>query len=173
MNSFYKEYLTKVVNYDLLNKFYFKNPSDLPSLRNVVLKFDFKTYDYNLLIKCLMTLELLTGGKCVIIKSKKPSTVLKIKKGIPVGCIINLKNSKAINFLLFLINNKKLTDNNYKVTFNSKGYSANITITNVLSLGELQENYNFLKNIANLNVKFVTTAKNYGEFKYLLNSYKF
>ena len=173
MNVFYKEYLTKIVNYDLLNKFNFKMSSELPVLEHVVLKFDFKTYDYNSLLKCLTVLKLLTGNNCSILKSKNSSTFLKLKKGVPIGCKVNLKKNKALNFLLFLINNKKLTHNNYKVTSNSKSHSVTIVIANILSLDKLQENYHFFKNITNLNLKFVITTKDYSKLKYLLNCYKF
>ena len=173
MSFFYKEYLTKTVSYDFLNKFNPKSSSHIPILTDVVLKFDFKTYDYNLLVRCMLILELLTGNRCDIIKSKKSSIVLKIKKGLPIGCKVSLKNKKSLNFLVSLINNQKLIDNNYKITSNSKGYSVNLVIVNVLSLPKLQDNYHFFKNISNLNIKFVSTARNYEEFIYLLNSYKF
>lgn len=170
--SVYKKYLVNIINYDFLNKFNFKYISDIPFLTNVVLKFDFKNYDYNLLIRCLLILNIITGKRCCIIKSKKSSVVLKIKKGLPVGCKVSLKNKKALNFLFFLINNKKFSNKDYKIVKNKK-YSANLIIFNVLNILRLQNNYHFFKNVNNLNINIVTTANNYEEFKYLLNSYKF
>mgnify|MGYP006153793827 CR=1 FL=1 len=172
MTFFYKEYSTKIVNYDLLNKFEFKNLSSLPRLSNVVLKFDFKTYDYKLLIKCLSLLELLSSKKGVVIVSKKSNIFLKLKKGLPVGCKVILRNNKSLKFLISFINNQKLIDNNYKTSFNNKESSTNLILSNVLNLPQLQNNYHFFKNIGNLDVKLVTTAKNHKELIYLLNSYK-
>tara|TARA_B100000767_G_C19604445_1_gene467098 strand:+ start:299 stop:838 length:540 start_codon:yes stop_codon:yes gene_type:complete len=173
MSFFYKEYSTKIINYDLLNKFEFKNLSNLPRLSEVVLKFDFKTYDYKLLIKCLSMLELLSGKKSIVIVSKKSNIFLKLKKGLPVGCKVTLRNNKSLKFLISFINNQKLIDNKYKTSFNNKESSINLIISNVLNLPQLQNNYSFFKNAVNLNVKLVTTAKNHKELIYLLNSYKF
>ena len=172
MPFFYKEYSTKIVNYDLLNKFELKNLSSLPYLSNVVLKFDFKTYDYKLLIKCLSMLELLSGKKSILIMSQKSNIFLKLKKGLPVGCKVILRNHKSLKFLISFLNNQKLIDNNYKTSFNNKESSANLIVSNVLNLPQLQNNYHFFKNIGNLNIKLVTTAKNHKELIYLLNSYK-
>jgi len=172
MTFFYKEYSSKIINYDLLNKFKFKSLSNLPVLSEVVLKCDFKTYDYKLLIKCLSMMELLSGQSCTIIKSKKSNILLKLKKGLPVGCKVILRDDKSLKFLSFLINNKKLSDNNYQITFDNKVFSANLIISNVLNLPQLQNNYHFFKNISNLNIKLVTTSKNCEELCYLLNSYK-
>ena len=172
MTYFYKEYSTKIVNYDLLNKFKFKNISSLPRLSNVVLKFDFKTYDYKLLIKCLSMLELLSGKRGIVITSKKSNIFLKLKKGLPVGCKVILSNNKSLKFLISLINNQKLLGNNYKTSFNNKESSTNLIVSNVVNLPQLQNNYHFFKNIGSLHVKLVTTAKNHKELIYLLNSYK-
>jgi len=172
MTYFYKEYSTKIVNYDLLNKFKFKNISSLPRLSNVVLKFDFKTYDYKLLIKCLSMLELLSGKRGIVITSKKSNIFLKLKKGLPVGCKVILSNNKSLKFLISLINNQNLLGNNYKTSFNNKESSTNLIVSNVVNLPQLQNNYHFFKNIGSLHVKLVTTAKNHKELIYLLNSYK-
>ena len=83
--SVYKKYLTNVTNYDFINKFKFNSILDIPFLETVVLKFDLKIYDYDLLIRCLVVLELISGKKGFIIKSRKSSIVLKTKKGLPVG----------------------------------------------------------------------------------------
>jgi large subunit ribosomal protein L5 len=170
--SVYKKYLTNVTNYDFINKFKFNSILDIPFLETVVLKFDLKIYDYDLLIRCLVVLELISGKKGFIIKSRKSSIVLKTKKGLPVGCKINLKNKKALNFLFFLINNEKLSIKSYKIVKNNK-YSANFVIRSVLNLFKLQDNYHFFKNVSNLNIKIVTTTNNHKEFEYLLNNYKF
>ena len=74
---------------------------------------------------------------------------------------------------MFLINNKKLIENNYKIIKNNKGYTINLFNFNILNLSKFQSNYHFFKNSAKLSITFVTTSKNYKEFIYLLNSYKF
>ena len=104
--------------------------------------------------------------------SKKSNIFLKLKKGLPVGCKVILRNNKSLKFLISFINNQKLIDNNYKTSFNNKESSTNLTVSNVLNLPQLQNNYHFFKNIGNLDVKLVTTAKNHKELIYLLNSYK-
>lgn len=170
MIAFYKKYHTNILNYDLLNKFQLKNISNVPVVTDVILEFNFKTFDYDLLIRGLMTLEFITGSRCSIITSKNSNTKLKLKKGSPIGCKITLKKKKALKFLFFLINNKKLTDVCYKIIID-KFYSAHLTVS-VLNVSELQENYHFFKNVGSFNVKIFTTAENEKEFNYLVNSYK-
>ena len=171
--SVYKKYLTNVTNYDLINKFKFNYILDIPFLETVVLKFDLKIYDYDLLIRCLVVLDLISSGKRYsIIKSRKSSIVLKTKKGLPVGCKITLKNKKALNFLFFLINNNKLSIKSYKIVKNKKCF-ANFTFCSVLNFFKLQDNYHFFKSVKNLNIKVVTTTNNHKEFEYLLNNHKF
>ena len=170
MIEFYKKYHTNILNYDLLNKFQLKNASNVPVVTEVILELNFKTFDYDLLIRGLLTLELITGSRCSIITSKNSNTRLKLKKGSPIGCKIILKKKKVLRFFFFLINNKKLTNVCYKI-ISDKFYSAHLTIS-ALNVPELQENYHFFKNVGSFNVKIFTTAKNDKEFNYLLNSYK-
>ena len=98
---------------------------------------------------------------------------LKLKKGLPVGCKVILRNNRSLKFLISFINNQKLLSNNYKTSFNNKESSTNLMVSNVLNLPQLQDNYHFFKNIGSLHIKLVTTAKNHKELIYLLNSYKF
>ena len=142
----------------------------VPVVIDVILEFNFKTFDYDRLIRGLTILEVITGSRCSIITSKNSNTKLKLKSGSPIGCKIHLNKKKALKFLFFLINNKKLTDICYKIT-SDKFYSAHLVVS-VLSVPELQENYHFFKNVGSFNVKIFTTAKNDKEFDYLLNSYK-
>ena len=170
MTLSYKKYYRNILSYDLLNKFGFNKAIDLPEVTNVILTFNFKTYNYDLLIRGLIILEFITGNCSQIIKSKDSNASLKLKKGSPIGCKANLKKKKALKFLFFLINNKKLTDIPYKIT-TDKFHSVNLT-ANVLNFFELQENYHFFKDVEKFNIKIVTTAKNKKELKYLLESYK-
>lgn len=170
MTLFYKKYNENILNYDFLNKFKLKNVTDLPAVTNIILTFNFKTYNYDLLIKGLVTLEVITESCSHIIKSKNSNTTLKLKKGSPIGCKINLKKKKASKFLFFFINNSQLTDVTNKTTID-KFYSVNL-VANALSFPELQENYHFFKDVGNFNIKIFTTAKNKKELNYLLDSYK-
>ena len=172
MIFFYNEYSTKIVKYDLLNKFKYKSLYNIPSLETVILKFDFKIYDYRLLIKCLVILNLLSNKRCNIIKSKKSNLSLKLKKGLPIGCKVILKKKKAFKFLISLLNNSKIIKNNFKVSCNNKQFSINLIILNILNLPQIQSNYHFFKNINSLQIKLITTSKSYDELIYLLNSYK-
>ena len=167
MGVFSKSYSKKIVNYDLLNKFNYNSLNELPHLSNIILKFDFKKYDYKLLIKCLFILELLSGKTPSVILSKKSELSLKIKKGFPVGCKVNLHREFS-SILNIIVTIQKSMCYKFKI---SKNY-IDIDIANVLNLPQLQNNYYFFKNIKNLNVRILVTSNNQKEMFYLMNSYK-
>lgn len=172
MEKVFNKYTKKIINYDLLNKFDFKSLNHIPFLSKIILKFDFKVYDYKLLIRCLFILELLSGKLPKIIKSKRPNIFLKLKKGIPIGCKVNLKNINMLKFLIIFINLPKSIFSKSKIKSNNKQFSLNMILFNVLNLPLLQNNYHFFKNIKNLNITFITLSKHKQELLYLLYSYK-
>ena len=167
MNVFSKSYSKKIVSYDLLNKFNYNSLNELPQLFNIILKFDFKKYDYKLLIKCLFILELLSKSSPSVIISKKSELSLKIKKGFPVGCQVNLYREFS-SILNTIITIQKLMFYKFKV---NKNY-IDINITNILNLPQLQNNYHFFKNTKNLSIRILITSNSREEILYLMNSYK-
>jgi large subunit ribosomal protein L5 len=168
---FIKHYEKNIVKYDLINKFFYKNPKDLPRLLFLSIRFDFKKYNFNLMIASLLALELITLQKSNIIKSKSSNISLKIRKGDPVGCIVRLRSSNLNEFLIKILNYNTMCCQ-LKPQKDKKNMSTSFKITNVLVFKELEQNYQFFKNLPELSLTLTTTTEKINEFNFLLKSYK-
>ena len=167
--TFFNNYKEKVVKYDLINKFTYQTITQIPKLKYLILNFNLKKLDNKALITLLSSLKLITLQNPNITVSKISNVVFKIRKGQPVGCKITLRNLKMNNFLFKLINKNfpqkklnKITDNN----------TYSFMLKNVLIFDELEQNYQFFKNLPYLKIHLTITKSTFPEFCYLIKSYK-
>ena len=99
-----KNYCNQVLNYDYVNKFFYKNINKVPKIKKIILNFNCKNFDAKKIATVVLTLELITLKKIIITKSKKTSINLKLKKGHPIGCKVILTGKQLENFLVKLLN---------------------------------------------------------------------
>ena len=169
------DYYSNIVKYDLINKFYYQNNSQLPKIKKIILNFNFKKQNLKNLMSSLIALELISTQKPIFVKSKISNITLKIRKGQPVGCKLTLRK-KNVNFFLFKLWNdffysKSYTRKNVKIeTSNTSVFS--FQIQNSLIFPELETNYQIFKQLTKLNVTIVCSSKTFCELKFLLKSYK-
>jgi large subunit ribosomal protein L5 len=100
---FFKTYFSKVIKYDLINTFFYRNLIEIPKLRKITLNFGYQKSNFKYLVSSLLALEFISSKKGRMTKSKHLNVFLKIKKGNPVGCKIVLKKSTMYFFYLKLI----------------------------------------------------------------------
>jgi large subunit ribosomal protein L5 len=168
---FFENYSYNIVKYDLINKFHYKELSKIPKLQAIILQFNLKKYDLKLLIVSLAALELITAQKGFLTKSKTASVSLKIRKGQPVGCKITLRKTKMFEFFFKLLNRIKIERKitNVKVsTLNTFSFK----IPSILIFNELEKNYQFFKNLKNLNITIIMSTKNKEDFFFFLQTFK-
>jgi len=166
---FLEEYSKHVVKYDLINKFQYKLITKIPTLHFITLSFNLQRWNFKLLLSALAALELITLQKSILTKSKFSNISLKIRKGQPIGCKVTLRKIK-MNSFLFNVLNKKL--NNLTFKNSKKNNLISLKINNILIFEELEQNYQFFKNLSNLNINIKTTNCSIKEFIFLTNSYK-
>lgn len=165
-----KQYEKIILNYDLLNKYHYKNINEIPKITCIECYFNIKKYDLKKILTCLLALEILSLNKCKMLKIKSSILSLKIRKGHPIGCSITIRKKKKKQFILLLLNEiKKL---NYSSTLLPKGFVVTSAISNFLILPEFEKNYNIFKNLNNLIISIYTTSKSYKELNFLLQCYK-
>ena len=164
---------TKTLRFDLINKFYYTDLKKLPKLKQIVLNFSCKTAEFKTVATHLLALRLITNQKGVINVSKRPNLLLKIRKGNPAGCKINLRKASMINFLFNTLNgtfpkikNFKGIRANQKIEKNTLSFS----IKDTLSFSELTKHYYLFNNLSNLNLSFITNVKTQKEVIFLLKS---
>ena len=158
MNSL-KKYYNNIIKYNFITKFNYKKITNIPEVTKIIINFNCKNFELKHLATSLLALQLITKKKGTLTTAKKPNIILKIKKGNPVGCKVNLKKKDMYSFLLIFITKivpflkdviqKKIKKNNV-ITY---------TITNTLIFKELEKNYLMFNNLKNININIVTTAK--------------
>ena len=168
--KFFDFYTKNTLYYDLLHKFSFKEIKCIPKFKKIVLSFCLKKYEIKYLLIVLSALKIISGVKfCNVTKSKSSNVSLKIKKGNPIGGKVILKKMRMNLFLLKLLSlgflNKKNFENVSNNTFSFK-------IKDILKFSELEQNYQYFKNLPILNVNIIFTSTKKDLLLFLLRSYK-
>lgn len=123
----------------------------------------------------ILVLNILTGQKPLITKSKKNEITLKIKKGTIVGCKVSLRKDNLFNFLenyfLFIISKLK----EFKgISINKKNNNLiSFKIKNILDFIEIQNEFFKFRNVPSMDVTIQTSSKTKEEFLALFNSFNF
>lgn len=167
--NFLKNYNENVVEYDLINKFNYKILNKIPKLKSITLTFKLKKSDTKTLISSLAALKLLSQQNPTLNCSKVSNISFNIRKGQPVGCKVNLKKKILRQFLNLLINDlsglKKSINRNETSIFSFK-------ISNILVFHHLEKNYQFFKNLSDLNITVTTINCKNNELGFLLKANK-
>jgi large subunit ribosomal protein L5 len=172
LTHFYK----KNLNYEFINKFIYNNTKQIPKIKKITLNFGCKTTEIKNLTASLLALELITYQKSKFTTTKYPNIVLKLRKGNPVGCKIELRNKKMFYFLENLLNevfpkiknfdglkfNKKLNHN----TFSFK-------IKDNFTFKSIEEHYYLFNKLSELNITILTTTKKRIELNHLIKLFQF
>ena len=171
-----KTYFEKVIKYDLINTFIYKNLKNIPKLKKLILNFGYKKSNLKYLISGLLALEFISSKKGKFTKSKHLNLLLKLKKGNPVGCKVILKKSSMYFFYLklitlilpkikqFQISQQKRDLKNFK--------SVSFQLKTPLLFAELENQFQLFKEIPQLDVTLLTNSKCQKELFFLLKSVK-
>jgi len=175
--SFLNSYYQKITQYDLINKFCYKDVNQFPKLEKIILNFGYKKSSFKHLISGLLALESISSKKSQFTKSKYSNLFLKIKKGNPVGCKVVLKKNVMFVFYLKLLIHifpKFKQSQTHYLKKNLKSIkSISLTLKTPLLFPELENQYQFFKDLPSLNLTLLTNSKSFNEFIFLLKSIKF
>lgn len=99
--KYYKEILP-----ELQRKFGIKNPMAAPRLQKVVINMGVgeAIHDIKIMDNAMADLALITGQKPVIRRSRTAISNFKLRKGLPVGCMVTLRREQMYEFLDRFIN---------------------------------------------------------------------
>jgi large subunit ribosomal protein L5 len=100
MTRLHEKYKTEVVP-ALTKRFGYKNTMAVPRVRKVTLNIGLGEASQNikLLDTAVQELGLITGQKPVITRAKKSISNFKIRKGMPIGCMVTLRGERMFEFL--------------------------------------------------------------------------
>lgn len=163
-NSPCELYYKQVVCRDLILKYNYNNVMELPSIKKIVINTTSKIYvaDKKYMIPALTALEMITGQKLIINKSKKSIATFKIRKGQPIGCKVTLRNpilySFLYKFIIMILPRSRDFNGLLRQSINNSGHCS-ISITNVMLFPELENYYEFFETIRAFNVNFGVSVR--------------
>ena len=160
----------------MVSRFSYVNSMQVPKLLSISLNMglgDAKTNSKKL-ESAINELELITGQKPVITKSKSDISNFKIRKGFPVGCKVTLRSSKMYEFFerltcIALPRSRDFRGLSFK-SFDGRG-NYNFGIKEQIIFAEI--NYDNIDSVRGLNVTLSTSANNDEEAYWLLKEFGF
>ena len=172
--NFFKIYYKKIIKHDLANKFIFKNNNKIPKIKKVILNFGCKNFTIQKFAITMLALEIISLKKGTITITKKPNVLLKIQKGQPAGCKVELKSHQIYSFLT------KLNLEIIPKLKNFRGFNIEKQIKNLffqipgneILLKEFENQYPLFSNLPTLDINIFTTTKNSEELLFLAKAIK-
>ncbi|MGB9772067.1 MAG: 50S ribosomal protein L5 [Candidatus Kapaibacteriota bacterium] len=100
------EYYKNTIVPNLMKKFGYKSPMQVPRLEKIVLNMGIggATQDQRLLLNAINELELIAGQRPAISRAKKSISNFKLRAGVPIGCFVTLRRQRMYEFLDRFIN---------------------------------------------------------------------
>ena len=173
MNLF-QTYYKHIIKHDLTNKFIFSNNQKIPKLKEITLNFGCKNMTIQKFTTTMLALEIISLKKGTITATKKPNIILKIQKGQPTGCKVNLRGRQIYPFLTKLhleIIPKLKNFREFKIEKQVFNFFFQIP-TNEIVLKEFENQYPLFSNLPILDVNILTTTKNSKELIFLAKAMK-
>ena len=172
--NFFENYYQKIVRQDLVNKFVFNCNKSVPKLKKITLNFGCKNISIQKFAITMLALEIIALKKGTITTTRKPNVLLKIQKGQPAGCKVELKNAQLYYFLTKLnleilpkfknLSEFRLEKQVFNFFFQIPG--------NEIILKEFENHYPLFTNLPTLDINILTNTKNTEEMLFLAKSIK-
>ena len=155
----------------LIETFKYKNVMEVPKFRKVVLNMGLGEAIQNVKILESATAELkaIAGQHPVITRAKKSIAAFKLREGMPIGCMVTLRQTRMFDFLQKLVNVALPRVRDFRgvsaKAFDGRG-NYSLGIKEHIIFPEID--YDKIDAIKGLNVSIVTTARTDEEGKELL-----
>lgn len=165
-----KQYEEKIVP-SLMKKLNLKNPMEVPKVTRIVVNAVTKDAVANPKILENLTAELavITGQKPIPTRAKKAIAAFKLRKGIPLGAMVTLRNKRMYEFMDRLMNVSLPRVRDFRGV-SSKSFDGRGNYT--LGLREQvifpEINFDKVDKARGMNITFVTTAKDNESARLLL-----
>lgn len=173
MNRLKAKYNEEIIP-SLREKFNYSNIMEIPKLEKIVINMGVgdATSNSKLLDAAVADLEIITGQKPVITKSKKAIAGFKLREGQGIGCKVTLRGENMYNFLdkLISITLPRVRDFRgiSKKAFDGRG-NYTLGLTEQLIFSEIE--YDKVVKVRGMDIVFVTTAKTNDEAFALLQGF--
>ena len=158
----------------LKDKFQYKSVMQVPKLEKIVVSqgIGAATADKKLIDNAVAELTLITGQQAVSTKSKKDISNFKLRKGMPIGARVTLRDNNMYEFLDRLVSVSLPRIRDFR-GINDKGFDGrgnyNLGITEQIIFPEI--NIDKINKIQGMDITFVTSADNDVEALELLKQF--
>lgn len=172
--NFFENYYKRIIRQDLTNKFIFDNNKNIPKLTKVTLNFGCKNLSIQKFATTMLALEIIALKKSAITTTKKPNVILKIQKGQPAGCKVELKNSQIYTFLTRLnieILPKLKNSRKFQLNCQTNNFFFQVPGDEII-LKEFENHYPLFSNLPALDINILTNTKNNKEIFFLAKAIK-
>lgn len=169
-----RELYEKEIKKMLLEKFGYKSPMQVPKIEKIVLNMGLGEAIQNakILDTASEDLKLISGQKPVITRARKSIAAFKLRKGMPIGCMVTLRGDRMYDFLEKLIHVALPRIRDFRgvspKSFDGRG-NYTIGIREHIIFPEID--YDKVDKIKGLNVTITTTAKTDEEARALLEGF--
>ncbi len=173
MNRLKAKYNDEIMK-DLREQFNYSNIMEIPRLEKIVVNMGVgdATTNSKLLDAAVEDLEIITGQKPVITKSKKAIAGFKLREGQGIGCKVTLRGDNMYNFLDKLISITLPRVRDFRgistKSFDGRG-NYTLGLTEQLIFSEID--YDKIVKVRGMDIVFVTTAKTNEEALALLKGF--
>ena len=155
----------------LTKRFGYKNIMQAPKLKKIVINMGLGEAIQNIKVldSAVEEIGLITGQRPVITKARKSIAQFKLRKGMPIGCMVTLRKDRMYEFFNRLINIALPRVRDFRgvsgKSFDGRGNYA-LGIREQLTFPEID--YDKIDKVKGMNIIIVTTAKTDEEGKELL-----
>ena len=155
----------------LMKRFGYKNVMQTPKLDRIVINMGLGEAIQNIKIldSAVEEISLITGQRPVITKARKSIAQFKLRKGMPIGCMVTLRRGRMYEFFDRLVNIALPRVRDFRGlsgrSFDGRGNYA-LGVREQLIFPEID--YDKIDKVKGMNIIIVTTAKSDEEGKELL-----
>jgi large subunit ribosomal protein L5 len=155
----------------LMKQFNYRNVMEVPKLEKIIVNMGLGEAIQNVKILDSAAQEIsgITGQKPIITKARRSIAQFKLRKGMPIGCMVTLRKERMYEFFNRLVNVALPRVRDFKglsgKSFDGRGNYA-LGIREQLIFPEIH--YDKIDKVKGMNIVIVTTAKNDEEAMELL-----
>jgi len=166
-----RERYTAEIAPKLQEQFKYKSPMQIPKLKKIVLNMGLGEAIQNVKILDSAAEELaqISGQKPVITRARQSIAAFKLRKGMPIGCMVTLRGDRMFEFFDKLVNVALPRVRDFRgISPKALDGRGNYTLGIKEQLIFPEIDYDKIDKIKGLNITIVTTAKNDEEARTLL-----
>lgn len=169
-----QEHFEAVISPALVKEFGYKSVMQVPKLTKITINMGVgeASQDRKKIESALKELTAISGQKPVITRARKAIATFKLRKGVPVGCMVTLRRERMYEFLDRLINIALPRVKDFRglsgKSFDGRGNYA-IGLKEQMVFPEI--NYDQMEKIRGMDIVICTSAKSDAEAKALLKGF--